>query len=865
MASPERNKYFAFISYKREDEEWAIWLQHELEYYHLPASLNGRDDLPKEFRPVFRDIDELKAGNLPQQIYGALASSLNLIVICSPRSAKSKWVNKEIDDFIGIGKKRGINNLDRVFPFIVEGAPHVKDETRECFPKILRDLPSDYERIGGNVNESGRDKAFIKVMAGMLPNVDFNMLWNRYERDKAEEERLKREEREHFLMIQSRLVAEKAITVSDQNSHLARLLAISVLPNDLRNPDRPYTPEAEYALRSACMFSSGIIRDDSINSYGSCLGIVQGMILYLSSNSVCFWNYFSGGFIKRMKLRGKPDFANVCSDGTLLVSVKGKNISVYDTTTGKLKHKLLGHKKAIRFVGFNNTFTQIVSLSCNEIIIWNTNTGKETSHFSSFSDNILYVKHSQDDKQLLIVSENGKIVVLDVDTQKKVDSFSIDGLSDETEYVLCNLDMKYIASVSYVDEKLRLWNLENKQEVIIKEQPFFVTSIAFSHNGLYLAVASYKDNTIRVLEVATGNNVNTLSGHADVIQNVFFSLDDSQLISSSWDGTIRIWDIFEDNEKHVLCGHKDGVTLALFSCEGKQIVSSSWDRSIKLWSVETEKEIYTLGVVPSGITSIALSNDEKTVLSFSRDKTIRIWDIGSSKELYKMDVVSPFVYSGVFVNNAKGVLFADYTQSLKVWNIETMEKREVLSLKESNIRNVCISPNQKLIAMGLYHGFLVLDRDKKEFVINCHTSNDITSIGINYNGERVVTAAKDGIISVWDVFTGKQVVNIYTPEGVINSVSFSPNGKQIASASEDHTVKVWDVQSGKLLQTFNGHTGSVSSVIFSPDGKRLLSASADGTIRIWDFPPLQDLIDQTRERFKDRPLTPEERRTYYLE
>ena len=275
MASPERNKYFAFISYKREDEEWAIWLQHELEYYHLPASLNGRDDLPKEFRPVFRDIDELKAGNLPQQIYGALASSLNLIVICSPRSAKSKWVNKEIDDFIGIGKKRGINNLDRVFPFIVEGAPHVKDETRECFPKILRDLPSDYERIGGNVNESGRDKAFIKVMAGMLPNVDFNMLWNRYERDKAEEERLKREEREHFLMIQSRLVAEKAITVSDQNSHLARLLAISVLPNDLRNPDRPYTPEAEYALRSACMFSSGIIRDDSINSYGSCLGIVQ--------------------------------------------------------------------------------------------------------------------------------------------------------------------------------------------------------------------------------------------------------------------------------------------------------------------------------------------------------------------------------------------------------------------------------------------------------------------------------------------------------------------------------------------------------------------------------------------------------------
>ena len=39
----------------------------------------------------------------------------------------------------------------------------------------------------------------------------------------------------------------------------------------------------------------------------------------------------------------------------------------------------------------------------------------------------------------------------------------------------------------------------------------------------------------------------------------------------------------------------------------------------------------------------------------------------------------------------------------------------------------------------------------------------------------------------------------------------------------------------------------------------------DGIITIIDFPPLQELIDETRERFKDNPLTPEERRQYYLE
>ena len=43
-------KYFAFISYKREDEKFAKWLQYKLEHYHFPSNLNGRTDLPKNVR-----------------------------------------------------------------------------------------------------------------------------------------------------------------------------------------------------------------------------------------------------------------------------------------------------------------------------------------------------------------------------------------------------------------------------------------------------------------------------------------------------------------------------------------------------------------------------------------------------------------------------------------------------------------------------------------------------------------------------------------------------------------------------------------------------------------------------------------------
>jgi hypothetical protein len=68
-------EYFAFISYQRKDEEWAKWLAYELEHYRFPVTLNGRNDIPKELRPIFRDIDELSAGNLPRQIHNALENA----------------------------------------------------------------------------------------------------------------------------------------------------------------------------------------------------------------------------------------------------------------------------------------------------------------------------------------------------------------------------------------------------------------------------------------------------------------------------------------------------------------------------------------------------------------------------------------------------------------------------------------------------------------------------------------------------------------------------------------------------------------------------------------------------------------------
>ncbi len=56
--------YKAFISYSQEDEAFSAWLHTELEKYKIPKKL--REDypnLPKNLYPIFRDRDDLNAGD----------------------------------------------------------------------------------------------------------------------------------------------------------------------------------------------------------------------------------------------------------------------------------------------------------------------------------------------------------------------------------------------------------------------------------------------------------------------------------------------------------------------------------------------------------------------------------------------------------------------------------------------------------------------------------------------------------------------------------------------------------------------------------------------------------------------------------
>lgn len=169
-------KYYVFISYRHTDIKTARLLQFMLETYNFPVAIQkDNPELPKRMK-VFRDKDELTSGDLNEEIEKKLDNSRYLVVICSPQSAASEYVGREIAYFRSTGKGK------QIIPFIIKGTPHSDDE---CFhPELLKEgelLGIDVQKEEAAFRAIRFQKAFVRLVCKLM-DLDFGVLWNRRKR-----------------------------------------------------------------------------------------------------------------------------------------------------------------------------------------------------------------------------------------------------------------------------------------------------------------------------------------------------------------------------------------------------------------------------------------------------------------------------------------------------------------------------------------------------------------------------------------------------------------------------------------------------------------------------------------------------------
>ena len=645
----EQNKdYFAFISYKREDEKWAKWLQHKLEHYRLPSNVKkGNGHLPKDLRPVFKDTSELASGVLAEEIHAALENSQYLIVICSPRAAQSEWVCKEVQTFLDMGRTK------EIIPFIVGGKAYADNPAEECFPTALRQLHGDQELLGININEMGKEAAVIKVIARML-GLKFDMLWQRHQKEKSrrnavisaasvflltvliasawiwrQNQQLQQSNRK-IQEAQSRFIAEKINSLIEEgDAYTASLLALAVLPENLTSPNRPYVPEAEYALRQVACHHSALIKTGEVSLNGVRFTPDGKLIVALvDSSRVLAWDAGTGVSLDTL--------VQIPTD-TSLASYDGRTLSIMEGG--------------------------VIKVSEDRPVFWHKSWDESELGVSCAA-------FSPDNEEIAIATGNQEIRILRHSDGKLLQQ--INAHTENIRTVSFSPDSKWIVSASE-DKTIKLWKLPLSQHAVtLTGHQDKIYCAAFSPDGSLVLSAS-ADHTARLWDAGTGKCLRTLEGHTDEVRYAAFSADGKRVATSSYDKTIKIWDTESGQCLQTLEGHKMAVCFADFSKDGKKLVSSSWDTTIKVWDLETGSIQKDWKAYTRGVRSVSFSPDDRYILSTSWTPDFKIWDAATGRLINHLDGHKQNVNTATFSSDGTTILTASADGTVKTWVFPTLQ------------------------------------------------------------------------------------------------------------------------------------------------------------------------------------------------
>jgi serine/threonine protein kinase len=132
--------------------------------------------------------------------------------------------------------------------------------------------------------------------------------------------------------------------------------------------------------------------------------------------------------------------------------------------------------------------------------------------------------------------------------------------------------------------------------------------------------------TVRVAPVAEARS---FVGHTGTVHAISLSPDGKLAVSGGADGTVRLWDVATGQQKWKGEGHTGAVLSVAFSADAGHVLSGGADKTVRLWDVATGKERAFDKHHDSAVWLVRF-DDAKIAHSVSADKTIH-WVVENGK------------------------------------------------------------------------------------------------------------------------------------------------------------------------------------------------------------------------------------------
>ena len=289
---------------------------------------------------------------------------------------------------------------------------------------------------------------------------------------------------------------------------------------------------------------------------------------------------------------GKPDIHGTggrdihevayAPDGNRLAVASSIGVFIYNPQTSEELHSLKGHRAEVYSVAFSPDGNMLASGAEDDTVrLWDAVTGEHkrtlighTSTVYGHTGSVYSVAFSPDGMILASGSADQTIRLWDVATGEH--KRTLTGHTGQIKSVAFSPDGTTLVSGS-ADFTIRLWDAVTgdylKNLTGHGQRPVY--RLAFSPDGTALACGT--TDGVKLWDAATGQPTAAIAGSQ--IISIAFSPDSNTLAGGSDDATVRLWDVVTGVQKQTLTGHTSIIHSIAFSPDGSTLASGSTGRN----------------------------------------------------------------------------------------------------------------------------------------------------------------------------------------------------------------------------------------------------------------------------------------------
>jgi WD40 repeat protein/tRNA A-37 threonylcarbamoyl transferase component Bud32 len=607
------------------------------------------------------------------------------------------------------------------------------------------------------------------------------------------------------------------------------------------------------------------------------------------------------------RLRGKPSpplrhdnavFACAVSpDGRLIVSGDlGGLLKVWDLDTGQeVRPAVKAHETGCNLVAFSPDGRHFATGDDDRVNVWNTRTGELLRTWKGPPGCSLQgVAFAPGGALLACTTEtvNGRDEARIWDLWTGACLFGLPGHDDEVASIAISPDGKLLASAG-LDRTVRTWDLATGEPRRAFRGAIKFRGVQFSPDGRLLAAVGGTMNeqgigAVKIWDLATGAERPVAASHpADCLA---FSPDSQRLATAGNDQTVKVWDTLSGQEVISLGGHRDWVRGVAFSPDGHRLVSASLDHTVRVWDGRPMEKaplqadtVLTLRGHGNSVNALAFHPTQPRLVTAGADGNLKVWDTATGRELRTLSGSFGSIWGVDFSPDGRFLAAGGGGDSAILLDAETGAKIRQIGRHDGLLTSVAFSSDGRRLATGGTDGGVMISDVSTGAVLHHLAVGGWGVRSVTFSpdagGRLLAAGGNDGRVWVWDAATGAavgpsrlqhrlRVASVaFGPDGCLlasggadqtvrlwaagrweqvemvadavgdtgHGLAFSPDGRLLAWGGNHGTVRVWNRATGEI-HTLSGHRNWISAVAFSPNGKLLASASQDGTARIWPSP-----------------------------